>query len=46
MHDCEVCGEALSVENKATTHCPECDRMRCEFCDMGAGSLCIDCDCD
>jgi len=41
---CEVCGCEINNGNAQTTACPQCDEMRCEMCDMGKGTLCIDCD--
>lgn len=41
---CEVCGSDLSDKNHKTTPCPACERMRCESCDCGAGTVCSDCE--
>lgn len=37
---CEICGQ----DAPETTECPECGRMRCMECDMGVGTVCVDCD--
>lgn len=43
MKVCEICGVEACIEDE-TTPCPQCGRMRCQNCDMGTGSVCIDCD--
>lgn len=43
MIECEACGARI-VPTQQTTRCPECDRMRCDLCDTGAGTVCADCE--
>ena len=36
--------EHASTHNIETSPCPRCGRMRCERCDMGKNTVCVDCD--
>lgn len=44
METCEICGFDIDDDNALTTPCPECDRLRCEICDAGVGTVCADCE--
>jgi len=43
MKLCEVCNSQIFEENQETKQCPTCERMRCQTCDMGSGTVCDDC---
>ena len=44
MLECEICGEAITKKNPETKRCPKCEKMRCQSCDMGSGTVCVDCE--
>lgn len=44
MKTCEVCGTQIFEQNMETKPCPTCGRMRCQTCDMGAGTECETCE--
>jgi len=41
---CETCGNDITPENKETRGCPECEHGMCDGCDMGVGTVCIECE--
>lgn len=44
MEECEVCGAKITRKNPQTKPCPRCERVRCESCDMGSGTVCVECE--
>ena len=46
MKKCPICEDPITEDNPATSKCPSCKRMKCENCDMGVGTECLDCECE